>query len=77
MSLETAAFFRFYYLAASNNNNLYEKFEFVIKDRKHLFISFLTRFSNAEIFIFHAVFFLFVFWSGKYSTGLNSIVIKC
>ena len=32
MSLETAAFFRFYYLAASNNNEIYEKFEFVIKD---------------------------------------------
>ena len=31
MSLETAAFFRFYYLAASNNNELYGKFEFVIK----------------------------------------------
>ena len=31
MSLESAAFFRFYYLAASNNNELYEKFEFVIK----------------------------------------------
>ena len=75
MSLETAAFFRFYYLAASNNNKLYEKFEFVIKDRKHLFISFLTRFSHAEISILHA--FLFVFSSRKYSTGLNSIVVKC
>ena len=32
MSLETAAFFRSYYLAASNNSELYEKFEFVIKD---------------------------------------------
>ena len=76
MSLETTAFFRFYYLAASNNTKLYEKFEFVLRDRKHLFISFLTLFSNAEIFIFHAC-FLFVFWSRKYSTGLNSIVVKC
>ena len=32
MSLETAAFFRFYYLAASDNNELFEKFDFVIKD---------------------------------------------
>lgn len=32
MCLETAAFFRFNYVAASNNNELYEKFEFFIKD---------------------------------------------
>ena len=32
MSLETAPFFRFYNIAGSNSNELYEKFEFVIKD---------------------------------------------
>ena len=32
MSLETAPFFRFYNIAGSNSNKLYEKFEFVIKD---------------------------------------------
>lgn len=34
MSLETAAFFRFYYVAGSNNNELNEKSEFLIKDVK-------------------------------------------
>ena len=32
MSLETAPFFRFYNIAGSNSNKLYEKVEFVIKD---------------------------------------------
>ena len=32
MSLGTAAFFRVYNIAGGNNNVLYKKFEFVIKD---------------------------------------------
>ena len=32
MSLETTPFFRFYNIAGSNSIELYEKFEFVIKD---------------------------------------------
>jgi len=46
MWLETTAFFRFYVVAASNNNELYEKFEFFIKD-----VNFITCGSKPIILI--------------------------